>query len=216
MREPFWMQMLSKRDGDESAKWIKIGWSQFAMDRHVKGSGNSYFDHTWDYPICLVQDNWSRRYPGQGETCLTRKIVVPVQPEGFFTSLAPLSVGMPVRASVVTRQDGEDPYVETFISTEDADRLGIEAYKAEYVNIVLYSQEALKENGGSVSCPEDPADWEIVAVLASRYEKEPMPPLTMARNHLCKPGGTCSNYTALEFAEAIYFNSIKGVKIKDE
>jgi len=74
---------------------------------------------------------------------------------------------------VTTRQEGEDPYVETYIATEDADRLGIEAYPAEYVNIVLYSHEALLENGGKA--PTD-ADWEVVAVLASRQEIEPMPP----------------------------------------
>lgn len=214
-RKPFWLQMLSKKGGDESSMWHKIGWSQFAMDRHVKGSGNSYFDHTWDRPIMLVQDAWSKRYPGQGETCLTRKIVVPVDPAGFYTSLAPLTLDMPVKASVTVRQEGEDPYVETYITTADADRLGIRPYKAEYVNIVLYSRETLLENGGTVSCPEDPADWEIVAILASRFEIEPMPPLTMARNFLEKPGGTKSVYTALEFAEAIYFNSQKGIKIKD-
>lgn len=212
--EPFWMELINSQYR-KSAIGIKIGWSQFAMDRHVKGSGNSYFDMTWDIPLCLVQDSWDKRYPGQGETCLNRKIVVPVDPRGFYTSLAPLSLDMPIRASVTVRQEGEDPYIETYIATEDADRLGIKPYEAKFVNIVLYSKDTLLENGGSVSCPEDPADWEIVAILASRFEIEPMPPLTMARNFLEKPGGTKSVYSAEEFAEAIYFNSNKGIKIKD-
>ena len=189
-----------------------VGWSQFALDRHKKGTGNSYFNCSTNEVLTRVVENFDKAYPGQGETDLTRKIIVPIAPKSFFTSLAPLQEGMPVRAAVTVRQEGEDPYVETFITTEDANRLGIEAYKAEYVNVVLYSDEALTENGGERTTN---TDWEVVCILASRYEIEPMPPLTMARNFLEKPGGTKSVYSAQEFAEAIYFNSVKGIKIKD-
>ena len=191
---------------------LSVGWSDFALERHLKGTGNSYFTCSHRSVDERVFASWDRKYPGQGETCLTRKIVVPIDPSSFFTSLAPLQVGMPVRAAVTTRQEGEDPYVETFISTEDADRLGVKPIGANFVNIVLYSHETLIENGGKAFTK---CDWEVVAVLASEREIEPMPPLTMSRNYLEKAGGTKSIYTAQEFAEAIYFNSQKGIKIKD-
>jgi hypothetical protein len=193
---------------------ISLGFSKFARERHKKGTGNSFFNLSEELVIKLVTDEWALRYPGQGETGLDRKIVVPVNPIGFWISTTTtLLEGMPLQAEVVRRQPGEDPYVEVYIDTLDAMKFGISPTPAVYCNIVCYSAEALLENGGerSTFC-----DWEIVAILASKKEIEPMPPLTMARNFLEKAGGTKSIYSAEEFAQAIYDNSIKGVKIKDK
>lgn len=189
-----------------------IGWSQFALDRHVYGSGFSFFKIPEEAVINRVDAAWQSRFPGTGETGLDRKILVPVNPEGFFTSIAPLQEGMPVRAQVTRRQNGEDFYVETFIDPYEAKHLGIEPQAAKRCNIVCYSAEALLENGGARTTNEP---WEIVAVLASDIEIESMEPLTMARNFLEKVGGTKSIYTAQEFAEAIYNHSTRGIKIKD-
>ena len=70
-----------------------------------------------------------------------------------------------------------------------------------HASVVLYSSATLLENGGVRS---GDFDWEIVAVTAGPWEKEPMMPLTMARNLLSKPGGTKATYSAEQLAESIY------------
>jgi hypothetical protein len=163
--------------------------------------------------VHLADVHWDKRRPGSGETDLSRKVIVPVPPEGFFcpprTRLMP---GMPVRAEVVTRQDGEDPYVQTFITPEDAKTWGVLETPAEIAEVVCYSAEALLENGGTRSTD---CDWEIVTLLCSIGATDPMMPLAMARNFLEKPGGTKGEYTAQEFAEAIWHWSQRGIRIKE-
>ena len=190
-----------------------LGWSKFALDRHVEGSGNSFFRCRADAVLERTKAAWAFAKPGQGETGLDRKIVVPIQPDGFFMSLCALQENLPIKARVAYRQPGEDPYVEIYVTAEDAKAFGVEYEPAKFVNIVCYSAEALLENGGERATD---CEWEIVAVLASKVETEPMGPLTMARNFLEKPGGTKSVYTAQEFAEAIYNNSQRGIKIRDQ
>ena len=193
----------------------RIGWSKFALERHIEGSGFSFYKSDsigmQDYVPITVWNNWPRRQPGQGETGLDRKIVVPVDPFGFYSGYTTLRDDLPVRAEVVRRQPHEDPFVDIYVDADEAAAMGILPEPAKFCNIVLYSAEALLENGGERSTD---ADWEIVAILASHLEKEVMPPLTMARNFLEKVGGTKSVYSAQEFAEAIYYWSTRGIKIK--
>lgn len=191
---------------------ITLGMSEFARERHQQGTGNSFFDITEPNLIDRTIRFWDKRYPGQGETTLERKVVVPVDPIGFWISMTDIQDGLPLRAEVVRRQPHEDPYVEVFIDTDDARKLGLSYTPAKYCNIVCYSAEALLENNGTRSTD---CEWEIVAILASNKPIESMPPLTMARNFLQKAGGTKSIYSAEEFANAIYENSVKGIKIKD-
>ena len=192
---------------------LSIGWSKFATDQHQEGSGNSYFTLTPDEVLDCVVSNWEKRTSGKGETDLSRKVVVPLKSAaGFFIPVVQIVEGLPIRAMVTTRQPGEDPYVEKYIDADDAKRLKLQPTAAKFVRIVCYSAEALLENKGTRSTE---CDWEIVCVLASMQEEEPMSPLTMARNMLAKAGGTLSTYTAQEFAEAIYFHATQsGVKIK--
>lgn len=188
-----------------------IGWSEFAIKQHAEGMGNSFFTISHEKVLDLVKENWDKRTPGAGEVGLDRKILVPVPAEGFFMPIVDLVDGMPLRAEVVRRQPHEDPYVDVYIDYFDAKAQGLEAKPANFVNIVLYSVEALLENNGTRSTE---ADWEIVCVLASKTQSEPMMPLTMARNFLEMAGGTFTSYTALQFAQAIYYHSQRGIKIK--
>ena len=194
-----------------------ITWSKFAAERHVRGSGNSFFRVApfavpgEDEVIERVHSNWDLRKPGTGETGLDRKILVPVSPDGFYVSMTPLRDDLPLKAEVVRRQPHEDPYVEIYLDVKDAERLGLDYIPAKFCDIVLYSKDTLLENNGERSSD---ADWEIVAVLARLGQEDHMPALTMARNFLEKAGGTKSVYTAQEFAESIYANSKKGVRIK--
>ena len=49
------------------------------------------------------------------------------------------------------------------------------------------------------------ADWEIVTIIASPVENEPMDPVTMMRNMRGKSGGTLVTYTAEQLLDAIEF-----------
>lgn len=188
-----------------------VTWSNFALKNSLPTSGGSYTRLTNDQVIQLVQTNWHSAVPGAGEFDLNRKILVPVPSYGFFCQpRIPLQVGMPLQAEAKVRQDGEDPFVEVYILEGHARALGFEEIPAKHVNIVCYSAAALEENDGHRSSD---ADWEIVTILATLGD-EHMLPLTMARNYLALPGGTFGNYSAKEFADAIYFHSCnKGVRV---
>lgn len=180
-----------------------IGWSQFACQHSRRGTGNSYTELDPMAVVALVREHWDQREPGAGEQGrLDRKVVVPVPPTSFYcpprVSIRP---GLPVKARVVTRQNGEDPYVETYCL--ESDLPGFQPTPAQWAKVVLYGRETLLENGGK---PTTDCDWEIVCVLAGDGDTKDdmLSPLTMARNQLQKPGGSYSEYTALEYAEAIY------------
>lgn len=194
---------------------MKLGWSNFALKNNARNSGNSYTTLSLRDVVDLVVANWSKAVPGQGETTLDRKILVPVPPEGFFCPpRANLVEGMELKSEVKFRQVGEDPYVETYVDEVEARRCdALVEVPASRVDVVCYSADALLENNGTRTYLD--CDWEIVCLLASTGQKEPMLPLAMARNYLEMPGGTKGEYTAQEFAEAIYYwASKRGVKVR--
>ena len=99
-----------------------------------------------------------------------------------------------MKASLEKRQAHEDAYVQV--------RSPGPRETAAHAGAVLYSAETLLENDGRRS---GDVQWEVVCILASATENEPMDPLTMARNYLEKPGGTFADYSARDFAEAIWY-----------
>lgn len=185
----------------------RLGWSEFAAKNSQRSMGQSY-STLMDYDVLrLVAEHWSERQPGHGETGLERKVVVPVPPINFYCPVwSRLVDGLPIKARLHRRQPHEDPVVETYVSEADAVTAGtLVVTPAVRAAVVCYSAEALSENGGEryTDC-----EWEIVTILCYDEPKdEPMPPITMARNYLQKPGGTFTDYTAKQFAEAIYFHS---------
>lgn len=197
-----------------SERYVTVDWSEFALKNNSRSSGNSYTELPLEDVVITVLDNWKHAKPGSGETGLDRKVLVPVPPRGFFCPpRARVVADLPLKAEVKFRQEGEDPYIETYAEEADARRLGVlEIIPAQRVEIVCYSAAALLENGGKRTTD---AKWEIVCLLATTGEKEPMTPLTMARNFLEKTGGTKSVYTAQEFAESVYYwSSQRGVRVK--
>jgi hypothetical protein len=191
-----------------------IGWSDFAIKFCHRDSGKTYTTLSQEEVIARIKAAWDARIPGNGETGLDRKILVPVQPDGFFCPpRVELVEGLPVQAQITCRQQGEDLYVETFVTPEDVARLGLNCeVPAKRCDVVLYSAEALLENNGTRTTD---CEWEIVCLLArATDEPESMSPLTMARNFLNMPGGTKSVYTAEQFARAIYDGSKKSVQVK--
>lgn len=209
-----------------------LDWSTFALRRHKPGTGHSYSTLTYGRIAELALENWENRIPGAGETDLTRKVVVPLK-EGteyfanntivnrfdlFFCNTVKISDLTPIRSEVARRAPEEDPFVASYldpvflaaVKTIDPYKLDKIVERANFVNVVCYSAEALLENGGTRTTD---CDWEIVALICSPVEKEPMHFLTMARNMLEKTGGTKSTYTAEEFAESVYYWSQR-VKIQ--
>ena len=177
-------------------KDFTIGWSDFATDRHVPKNGYSFSILKNEEVLKLVIENWDKAIPGTGEKDLTRKVLVPIPADGFFTATTLINESLPVSAIVTKRRPDEDSYIQNYTPT-----IGCVPEPANFVKIVCYSAAALAENDErSTNC-----NWEIIAIVASPVEYEPMPPLTMARNMLNKKGGTKSSYTAREFAEAIYY-----------
>jgi hypothetical protein len=183
---------------------LSIGWSAFALKRNKKGN-HSKFRGTPEELIRIVKKNWDCRQPGVGRNDCTQVVVVPVGRSDlrkFSTPWSNVADAHHLRAKVVTRQEGEDPYIEVH---GQGKRL-----KVKHAKVVLYSADTLLENGGERSTD---CDWEIVAIMAGPWDNEPMSPLTMARNFLAKQGGTPVAYTAEQFAESIYFWS-QFVKVK--
>jgi Protein of unknown function (DUF3228) len=193
-----------------------IGWSDFALKQHTPTSGNSWCVAPPDLVVQFVHDHWHERKPGKGEEGLDRKIVVPLPPYchcWFYSPFVELTPDLPVRAKITQRQDGEDFYVETYVRPSECKNL-LRYLPIKSVSIVLYAADVLLENGGKRSTD---CDWEIVCLLVSDQENELMTPLTMSRNYLEKPGGTFTNYSAKEFAEAIYYHSTKrGIRAMED
>lgn len=83
------------------------------------------------------------------------------------------------------------------------------AVPATFAKVVVYSKETLVKN----SERSIDTDWEVISLIASPVENEPMNPVTMMRNMKGKPGGSQVNYSAEELIEAIDFWS-KYTKVK--
>jgi hypothetical protein len=181
-----------------AANWrrLKLGWSQFALTHNADPLAASAWLGKPDALLEVVAGFWDQRRPGVGHTDLTQAIVVPIFPGSLakFTSRwIPIEQATDFQTVVVRRQPHEDPYL---LTTAKGPML-----PCRHASVVLYSSATLLENGGVRS---GDFDWEIVAVSAGPWEKEPMIPLTMARNFLSKPGGTKATYSAEQLAESIY------------
>lgn len=173
-----------------------VGLSDFARSRNRRGGGYAYFDGSFEELIELVRAQWDQRRPGAGRVDLEKVVLVPMPcPERFVSTSVLVAEDTRLEAKLVRRQPGEDPYVQVLAHEAQTEPV-------RFAQVVLYSQEALLENGGvrSTDC-----EWEIVSLIASPVEDEPMTPLTMARNMLSMPGGTPVTYSAEEFARAIYY-----------
>jgi len=170
-----------------------LGWSKFALSRHKPGTGYSFFTKyaTADV-VDLVRENWFSAAPGDGEKDLRRKVVVPVPAENFYCTSVPLQKDMVLHSEVYAHN--ENFAIRTVAKAK--------AVPAEFVNVVCFAAATVLENFRERSCD---LEWEIIVLLATQTQHEPMHPLAMARNLLEKPGGVESKYTAKEFAESVHY-----------
>ena len=179
---------------NDDVRWLKLGWSDFARGRHVRGGWHTWFEGSEQELLCRVLDNWQYRKPGAGRLDCQKVIVVPVDPAGFVSSTVRVDENTKLHAVFDRRQPHEDGFVRV---TAEGPR-----EPAEFASVVLYSEETLLENEGARS---GDFDWEVVCLIAGPEPEEPMDPLSMARNMLEMPGGTYCAYTADQFAEAVWY-----------
>lgn len=175
-----------------------IGWSEFARERHVAGGKHSWFEGSGEELLDLVRAGWPLRRPGTGRGNLDQVVIVPVDPAGFVGNTVRVDEATRLHARFDRRREGEDGFIRV---TAEGEREPV-----RQAAVVLYSADTLLENGGSRSTD---CEWEVVCLLAGSMADEPMDPLTMARNYLQKTGGTFSEYSAGEFAEAIWYWSAR-------
>jgi hypothetical protein len=171
-----------------------IGWSDFARGRHGKDGGFSWFDGTDAELEALIEENWDSREPGAGAEGLDDVVVVPVPADKFRCAFVRVDGANHLQSEVYRRQEHEEPFIRT---TAEGLR-----ERAMFAKVVLYAAHELEKNDGKRSTD---CDWEVVCIIASPVEDEPMHPLAMARNQLEKPGGTPRIYTSEEWAESVWY-----------
>lgn len=168
---------------------MSIALSNFVR-RQTKESRFAHFEGTEAELVRLVDANWNARVDGYKKGV----ILVPVPPYDFYTSTVTVDENTNLSASFVARQEGEEKHL--LVMAEGSKQ------KAASVQIVLYHKDVLADDNDRST----DAEWEIVSINAySTIVPAPMHPLTMARNFLHKKGGTKGEYTAQQFAEAIWF-----------
>ncbi len=173
---------------------LKLGWSDFAAGRHVPGGRHTWFAGTAAELLDRVRDGWPRRRPGAGREGLDKVVLVPDDPTGFVSNTVRVDETTPLHAVFDRRQPHEDGFVRV---TAAGPRETV-----RFASVVMYAADTLLENDGRRS---GDFDWEVVCLVAGPSEHEPMDPLTMARNMLEKPGGTHCDYSARDFAEAVWY-----------
>ena len=179
---------------NDDAAVLKLGWSDFARGRHVPGGNHTYYDGSAKELLDLVREGWPHRRPGAGREDVNQVVVVPVSPAGLVSSTVLVTGKTILHAKFDRRAAHEEGFIQV---TAEGPR-----EEARFASVVLYSADILQENGGRRS---GDFDWEVVCLIAGPTETEPMDPLTMARNMLEKTGGTYCEYSAREFAEAVWF-----------
>ena len=180
-----------------------IGWSNFARGRHTQNSGYSYFEGSDEELEQCIRDAWESRVAGHGTDDPDKVSVVSLDPKGFRCGTVHVDRAFDLEASIDQRREGEDSHVVV-----RADGL---CEEARFASIVLYSKEELIATGEDRS---GDFDWEIVCIIASQVEDEPMHPLTMARNQLNKEGGSPRHYSSEEWADSVWYWSQR-VKAKE-
>jgi len=121
-------------------------------------------------------------------------VLVSVPAEGFFCGYGLVTPETELVTTFEARRPEEEPVLVT--------RMRGQKVLANFVDVVLYSHDALAENDeASTDC-----EWEIISVNARLFrEEDPMHPTAMARNQLERVGGTAATYSAEEWALAVHF-----------
>lgn len=160
--------------------------------RQTPQSQYSHFIGSDEELLRRVSNNWRDKKQGYREGV----VLVPVEPEGFYTPEITLKAGDKFGGEFASRREGEFPRKEMWVS-------GREKEPAVAVDIVLYSSMVLSENGDN-ELPAEEANWEVISINARpSLGEQPIRPGTLMANHFGADGGTNTNMTPEEFVEAL-------------
>lgn len=158
--------------------------------RQTKESPHSHWIISDEELIQRINENFDSYHQGYREGV----ILVPIQSEGFFSSITDLKAGDDLNGTFSCRKNGEEPRKSTYVIGEKV--------PAKTVWVVLYAHHVLAEKNEN----ESNADYEIVSINASPTvdaEPSPMPPETLIANHFELSGGTSTKMTDSEFVESL-------------
>ena len=131
----------------------KITLNSFAK-RQTADSRFSHFEGTSEELLERVSRCFTMMRPGYRKGV----VLVPVNPDGFYSGVVVLKEGDKLVGGYEPRSPGEDP--RKFVTTS------AEKQPAQVVEIVLYTSEVLAETNDNES-PPDPDSWEIISINAA-------------------------------------------------
>jgi Protein of unknown function (DUF3228) len=156
--------------------------------RQTLESGHSHWTISDDQLLDRISNNLHKAKTGYRKGV----ILVPVEPEGFFSSTILLKSGDKLVGEYTARHKEEEPRKSVYSFGQKT--------PAVSVYVVLYSHDVLVENNEN----ETDCDYEIVSVNANPTEEEaPIQPDTLIANHFQLSGGTSTNMTDSEFVAAL-------------
>ncbi len=174
-----------------------IGINNF-VKRQIKGSGKTFSETLSFHEIAShAQEQMDKGKYKKGYRdgvriiqCASRLI------SHFHCPYTKINKNTKLKADWVTRQDGEDPYIQ--IRAKNGEPL-----PAGKVEFILYSHDVLLENNEHSTEEE----WELISIHAipEGIDHFPMGPVTMMRNQLNLVGGTLAEYSSEEWAESVQF-----------
>ena len=158
-----------------------------ALTFAARQTAESQFSH-WEFDTVELIHRIIDGFPDMEKGYRDGVILIPVDPDGFFSGVASLSPGDSLEGEYSSRQEGEDPRKHIFVA---GDKM-----PAKSVKVILYNKEVLAENNENRS----DAEWEIISINASPTDEDvPIPVDALIYNHFNLSGGTSSKMTNDEF-----------------
>ena len=157
--------------------------------RQTPGSEFSHFTIAEAEVLDRITANWSNYKEGYRDGV----ILIPVNPDGFFSSVVALEEGDFLVGQYKARRPGETPRKSTFVYRPGQANTKL---PAKQVDIVLYRADVLAENNERST----DAEWEVVSINANPVEGDmPIPVGALIANHFQLSGGTATNMTDSQF-----------------
>lgn len=166
---------------------MKIDFSSFVR-RQTAESQFTHWTLSDEEVLSRVNNGFENRKAGYRDGV----VLVPVPPDGFFTSVVKLKEGDKLEGEFRARREGEEPRKSVCAKGDKT--------PAKSVDVVLYRKDVLAEGNENST----DADWEIVSINASPEEGElPIMPDVLIANHFVLSGGTATNMSDSEFVETL-------------
>ena len=162
------------------------------VHRQVKRSAFSYYAGNFADLPKMAEQNFASRQAGYRDGV----VLVPVPADGFFSATVTLKPGAQLYGAFESRREGEAPRKTL--------RAVGQKTPAKRVDLVLYRQDVLAENGDHSTDEVSSDTWEIISINARPTdEEEPIHPMTLMHNHFGSDGGTDTLLDPVYFVEEL-------------